>query len=139
MPVYKFVFDLLTNRAEFHFVSVSGQPSQQIQRTAAGIYEIEIACAGDADACRLLTVIKTGLELGSLKSLLKQPDGVQRPKDLDFGKVAYEGYFKACEGKSLISGTPLPMWEGQVKEIQNAWREAGANVLRYSLPEEAAG
>lgn len=47
----------------------------------------------------------------------------------DLGKVAYEGYFKKCDGKSLISGAALPTWENQSKAIQEAWEEAAEAVV----------
>ena len=47
----------------------------------------------------------------------------------DLGKVAYEGYFKSCNGKSLISGTPLPTWENQSSAIQEAWHAAAEAVV----------
>ena len=47
---------------------------------------------------------------------------------MKYGQVAYEGYFAACDGKSLISGAPLPKWEDQAVAIQNAWGAAAAAV-----------
>jgi hypothetical protein len=47
----------------------------------------------------------------------------------ELGKANYEGYFKRCEGKSLISGAPLPTWENQSEEIQDAWCEGASAVL----------
>jgi hypothetical protein len=48
------------------------------------------------------------------------------------GQVAYEGYFNHSEGKSLISGAPLPIWEGQAAKIQAAW-EAAAEAVNVEL------
>lgn len=45
------------------------------------------------------------------------------------GRVAYEGYFAKCGGKSLISGAPLPSFDAQKPEIQEAWEAAAAAVL----------
>jgi hypothetical protein len=44
------------------------------------------------------------------------------------GEAAYRGYLHSCGGRSLISGAPLPTWEQQSHEIQNAWRAAAAAV-----------
>lgn len=44
------------------------------------------------------------------------------------GQIAYEAYFKYSDGKSLISGAPLPTWDGQRREIQLAWEAAAAAV-----------
>ncbi len=46
------------------------------------------------------------------------------------GKAAYDGYFGACGGKSLISGAPLPKWEDQSDEIKAAWMAAAEAVQR---------
>ena len=43
------------------------------------------------------------------------------------GQIAYEAYFAFSEGKSLISGSPLPTWEAQAPKICEAW-EAAANA-----------
>ncbi len=53
--------------------------------------------------------------------------------DITLGQIAYEGYFRSCGGKSLVSGQPLPAWEAQAEDIKNAWEEAAvdvANILR---------
>jgi len=47
----------------------------------------------------------------------------------NLGKLAYEGYFEACNGKSLISGAPLPSWEDQAPQIQAAWTAAAHKVI----------
>lgn len=44
---------------------------------------------------------------------------------LDYGRIAYEAYFKTCGGKSLISGAPLPSYDDQRPEIRAAWEAAG--------------
>lgn len=46
----------------------------------------------------------------------------------NLGRVAYEGYFKQCGGKSLISGAPLPKWEDQSLAIREAWAYAAECV-----------
>ena len=49
---------------------------------------------------------------------------------VDLGKVAYEGYFKSCNGKSLISGASLPTWDQQSAQIRTAWQAAADAVAR---------
>lgn len=48
------------------------------------------------------------------------------------GQIAYDGYFAKCEGKSLISGAPLPTWGGQAAKIQEAW-EAAADAVTQEV------
>jgi hypothetical protein len=50
----------------------------------------------------------------------------------NLGKIAYDGYFARCGGKSLISGAPLPAWADQKTEIQEAWHAAGAEILEFT-------
>ena len=45
------------------------------------------------------------------------------------GEAAYRGYFAKCEGKSLVSGAPLPLWNDQALEIREAWESAAEAVL----------
>lgn len=52
------------------------------------------------------------------------------------GQIAYEGYCEASEGKSLISGQPLPVWDSQGEEIKNAWQHVGACVSEYLASEK---
>lgn len=47
------------------------------------------------------------------------------------GRVAYEGYFKACGGKSLISGAELPHWHDQADAIKWAWEAAGVDLIDW--------
>ncbi len=49
------------------------------------------------------------------------------------GQIAYEGYFKACGGKSLISGQPLPEWDKQSEPIKAAWEEAAEEVIQHFI------
>jgi hypothetical protein len=49
----------------------------------------------------------------------------------DYAEIAYNGYFKACDGKSLISGQPLPKFKEQREDIQKAWEEAAKAVLQF--------
>jgi hypothetical protein len=46
------------------------------------------------------------------------------------GAVAYEAYCESSDGKSLISGAPLPAWGDQAQAIQDAWDCAAHAVAR---------
>ncbi len=48
---------------------------------------------------------------------------------IELGKVAYDAYFKQCDGKSLISGAPLPQWHEQSEAIRTAWNVAAETVI----------
>jgi hypothetical protein len=50
----------------------------------------------------------------------------------DLGKIAYEAYFTACTGKSLITKQQLPSWDGQSNEIKAAWLAVGIAVHKAS-------
>jgi hypothetical protein len=45
-----------------------------------------------------------------------------------YGQIAYQAYYDASDGRSLISGTPLPQWREQDERIRVAWNKAGARV-----------
>lgn len=45
------------------------------------------------------------------------------------GRVAYEGYYNACGGKSLITGVLLPSWIEQSDQVRAAWEAAGQAVM----------
>lgn len=49
----------------------------------------------------------------------------------NFGRLAYEAYFKKAGGVSLVSGKPLPSWEEQATAIQDAWHAAAAAQREY--------
>ena len=49
----------------------------------------------------------------------------------DLGKIAYEAYYVFSDGKSLISGAPLPTWDNQSPKIKDAWRAAAQAVLNW--------
>jgi hypothetical protein len=51
------------------------------------------------------------------------------PNEL-LGKVAYEGYFKACNGRSLATGAQRPAFDQQRLDIQAAWQLAAESVKR---------
>lgn len=46
------------------------------------------------------------------------------------GSIAYNAYREASDGKSLISGAPLPAWGAQHPLIMEAWDAAGHAVAR---------
>ena len=46
----------------------------------------------------------------------------------NYGRVAYEGYCKSSDSKSLITGVELPKWENLDWKIQAAWQEAANTV-----------
>ncbi len=48
------------------------------------------------------------------------------------GQIAYEAYWEHSEGKSLISGADLPIWEDQRAGIRVAW-EAAAEAVTVEL------
>jgi hypothetical protein len=60
------------------------------------------------------------------------PLGEVMSKTVDIGQVAYEGYCTVSDGKSLVSGAPLPTWEEQAPEIREAWRAAADAVLMFA-------
>jgi hypothetical protein len=45
-----------------------------------------------------------------------------------YGQLAYEAYFAASDGKSLVSGAQLPAWAEQDEPIQAAWNHGGTAV-----------
>ena len=44
------------------------------------------------------------------------------------GKVAYDAYCESSQGKSLVSGEPLPNWHALKQEIQDAWTYVGTSL-----------
>lgn len=46
------------------------------------------------------------------------------------GQVAYEAYIDFSEGKSLVTGEPLPTWDDQDPVRQVAWDVAAHAVAR---------
>lgn len=44
------------------------------------------------------------------------------------GQIAYTNYCRHSNGVSLISGAPLPSWDEQGEQIQEAWEVAAAAV-----------
>ncbi|HMH92545.1 MAG TPA: hypothetical protein VK586_15845 [Streptosporangiaceae bacterium] len=45
-----------------------------------------------------------------------------------YGQIAYEAYAAHSDGKSLVSGEPLPAWGEQKPSIRRAWNAAGNAV-----------
>lgn len=50
-------------------------------------------------------------------------------KTVTFGQIAYQAYYDASSGKSLITGEPLPRWDQVDERIQAAWNWAGMAVI----------
>lgn len=46
-----------------------------------------------------------------------------------FGRAAYEGYSRASDHKSLITGDPLPLWPELPEPVRLAWDAAGSAVV----------
>ncbi len=55
------------------------------------------------------------------------------------GQIAYDGYFKKCGGRSLISGAELPAWEAQSEAIREAWEAAAQALSDFYAPEDVEG
>jgi hypothetical protein len=49
------------------------------------------------------------------------------------GKTAYEAYRKHSDGKSLVTGKPIPEWDELHGAIKDAWNAAARAVLRELL------
>lgn len=47
----------------------------------------------------------------------------------DIGQVAYEGYYTATNGKSLVTGSDIPGWDKLPDDIKDAWHTAAAAVV----------
>jgi len=52
----------------------------------------------------------------------------------DLAKIAYEGYCKSLEGKSLVSGQQLPEFEAMPESIKVAWNEAAHATVDAVMP-----
>lgn len=55
-----------------------------------------------------------------------------------YGQIAYEGYCKASNNKSLVSGANLPAWADLSPAIRGAWNLAADAVLAESETETVA-
>jgi hypothetical protein len=55
------------------------------------------------------------------------------------GQVAYEAYCKYTEGKSLVTGVLLPLWDVQKEGIRQAWEAAALAVSAYDMPPPPPG
>ena len=49
--------------------------------------------------------------------------------DPRYGQTAYEAYYAASDGRSLVTGVELPPWHELSEEIQQAWIAAASAVL----------
>jgi hypothetical protein len=78
------------------------------------------------------------LTLEEMRKVIDGPVLQALPVDLDLGRVAYDGYCCASDGKSLISGGSLPAWPEVKAPVQNAWRAAAIAILNAIFPAEAA-
>ena len=50
----------------------------------------------------------------------------------ELGKINYEAYCAASNGKSLISGADLPNWDDQDEAIKTAWDAGAQAIFRHS-------
>jgi len=48
--------------------------------------------------------------------------------DQRLGKLAYDAYCTQAGGVSLVSGEPLPPWDGLTGPLQDAWITAARTV-----------
>jgi hypothetical protein len=48
------------------------------------------------------------------------------------GQIAYEAYYDYCDGKSAVTGAPLPPWDKQSVPVRAAW-ESAADAVREEL------
>jgi hypothetical protein len=53
------------------------------------------------------------------------------------GRAAYMAYCQCFDGRSAITGEPLPTWEDQRPDIREAWRAAADAVLMLGMPRSA--
>jgi hypothetical protein len=58
--------------------------------------------------------------------------------DQELGRTAYEGYCRASEGRSLVSGAQLPAFEVLPANIQTAWAAAAMAVRDHLAQQESA-
>ena len=59
-------------------------------------------------------------------------------KVVTYGQVAYGAYCAASDGKSLVSGEPLPAWDALDERIVSAWNRAGAAVCDVVIGDDLA-
>jgi hypothetical protein len=132
MPRFKFTFDLVTNKTSCEQVANDAALTPPRATLGGQVIAVYDFCEY-ADALFAMEAMKQGIHFGF--------NGCQQlkiPIDLDLGRVAYEGYFRASDGKSLVSGAALPTWDDSRAEIQQAWRAGAVAVLRAAFPEENA-
>jgi hypothetical protein len=54
-----------------------------------------------------------------------------------YGQRAYEGYRDKSEGKSLVSGDPIPLWDDLPDSIKNAWAQAAFCAIDHFVSDAA--
>lgn len=61
------------------------------------------------------------------------------PDSTDYrrGQLAYEGYYAASGGRSLVSGYQLPAWDELSTVIKDAWIAAALAVAEDVLADRA--
>lgn len=56
---------------------------------------------------------------------------------MNLGQLAYETYVKAVNGRSLVSGQPLPAWNTLTAEMQAAWTTTAETVALVFANDES--
>jgi len=52
-------------------------------------------------------------------------------EEKSLGRIGYEAYGAKSNGKSLVSGKPLPTWEHVGTLIQSAWESAASEIALH--------
>jgi hypothetical protein len=60
-------------------------------------------------------------------------------EDQQLGQTAYEAYRDQADGRSLVSGEPLPAWPQLNDDIREAWQAAALAVVALAAPGVIAG
>lgn len=55
---------------------------------------------------------------------------------LEYGRIAYDAYFKFSGEKSLISGASLPTFDAQKQEIKDAWEAAARAAVNEFIDQK---
>ncbi len=69
-----------------------------------------------------------GDQLSHLKGPIQTYGGLKAMVTKTLGNIGYDAYRAHTDGKSLISGQPIPEFENLSVPIQNAWEAAGQAV-----------
>lgn len=160
MPLYKFNFELVTGAMKFDEVDVV-VGSAKLRDIGMGQAECYERCADATQAALIGEAIQKGIYLGfncskpgfaiavaeyhrlkTLELMVKTNGDLKGqisalPLDLDLGAVAYEGFCSASDGKSPITGNPLPKWSATSTDFQNGCRCAAIAILNAVCPAEA--